>query len=302
MEEETVYNVENLPATRDEEAQLPDSKKILAVATERARHFEIMQKIAFGVTQPNDWINYGGKPGMNGPGAERIMRTFGLQAFNKKREKIENQDGSYIWQVTGQFGMNERETIDIIGTCASNKPFFAKRDGKDIPSSEVDESNIIKNADTNFYVNGVSRFLGLRGLTWERIEELTDGKLNKNGSQKVDYGSKKTERSEDDTAQATIVWQLIMEMNGNSVEKAKNALQNFTKFKPKDGNEFTGYKDVNKVSSKILPHLYKKVEKAYEGWGFQQKPENTTGKKKEKKEESIQKGIPGMEREPGIEG
>ncbi|MCK5616628.1 hypothetical protein KAR91_82975, partial [Candidatus Pacearchaeota archaeon] len=211
---EEIYDVENLPATRDEESQLPDSRKMLAIATERARHFEIMQKIAFGVTQPNDWVNYGGKPGMNGPGAERIMRTFGLQAFNKKREKIENQDGSYIWQVTGQFGMNERETIDIIGTCASNKPFFAKRDGMDIPSSEVDESNIIKNADTNFYVNGVSRFLGLRGLTWERIEELTDGKLNKNKSQKVDYGSQKTERSEDDTAQAKIIWQWIMEMNG----------------------------------------------------------------------------------------
>lgn len=273
-----IYDVENLPATRDEEAQLPDAKRMLAITIERARHLEIIHKLVISVTLPSDWIDYGGKPGISGPGVERIMRVAGLQAFNKKREKIVNEDGSYIWQVTGQIG-RENEVIDIIGTCASSKPFFAKRDGVDIPTSEVDESNIKKNADTNFYVNGVSRFLGLRGLTWVRLDELSEGKLSKDKGQKVDFKSGKTERTEEETTQAKIIWKWLLDMNGNSVQNAKEQLQKCTKF-----NDFKGYTDINKVSSKMIEKLYTRIEKLYDQWGSDQtttQPKKETTKKKE---------------------
>lgn len=280
---EEIYDVQNLPATRDEESQLPDAKKMLAFALERSKYQEAITKLALNSTEPSDWVNYGGKPGISGPGSERIRMVFGLRAFNINRKKTTNEDGSYVWETSGQIGMNENETIDVIGTCASTKPFFAKKEGNTIPASEVDESNIKKNADTNFYVNGISRFLGLRGLTWERLTKLTEGKIVKDKAQNIDYGSQTTDRSDEETGQTKVIWRWIMEMNGNSVEKAKTALQNFTKFPVKGGKDFPGYTDVNKVSVKVLPGLYKKVEKAIDSWGANSTEKTKSTKKQEEK-------------------
>jgi hypothetical protein len=291
-QENEVYEVETLPVTREEESQLTDSKRMIAIAKERSRHFEALQTLALQSTQPTDWVDYGGNPGVSGPGSERIMRVFGLRCFNKQRKKITNEDGSYTWQVEGQIGLNEHESMDTIGTCSSKKPFFSKKDNKDIPVADIDESNIIKNADTNFYVNGVSRFLGLRGLTWERLQELTGDKINKSSAQKVDYGSQKPERSEEDETQLKIVWKWLLEMNGNVVQNAKQQLQKLTAF-----NDFTGYKDINKVSAKVAPRLYKKVEKLYDSWGSDKKKTD----KSEKKEDNKESTLPGH-REPGQEG
>ncbi len=273
-----IIDVESLPATREQETNLPDSKRLVILATERAKHMEIIHKLALSVTHPEDWVDYGGKPGMSGPGAERIMRTFGLKTYNTQRQKIVNEDGSYVWQKTGRVGPNEHETVDVIGTCSSDKPFFSVRNKEIIPLSERDESSMIKNADTNFIVNGVSRFLGLRGLTWEQLERLSEGKLKKSGAQKVDYGSGKTERNDEENAKAKLIWQWLLEMNGGSVSESKKQLQKITKF-----NDFKGYTDINKVSANVIKFLYPKVEKMINDWGKEGDKKEESGKAEQQK-------------------
>ena len=59
------------------------------------------------------------------------------------------------------------------------------------------------------------------------------------------------------------IWNKIVEVCGNDITLAKKSLQKLTSFTKKDGSEFSGYSDINKVSEKMLPNLAKKVEEKY---------------------------------------
>lgn len=272
-----IVTVENLPITRDQESQLPVATAAFALVKARYELMEQMQIMAMKVLKPQDLIKYGKNPGISGPGAERIARAFGLKFFGVKAEKVNMEGGHYYIQVTGKVGFDERETIDVLGTCYSQKPFFAKKDHRMIPSSEVDLGNIQKNAMTNFMVNAVTRFLGLRGLSWKDVEILSGGKCSEAQAQTVDYQSGKADRTEDESSRAGMVWKWLLEMNGQSVKDAKAQLQDLTKFTGKDGKKFNGYDNIEKVSPKVLPRLYPRVEKLYNQWGG---GESATGKTK----------------------
>ena len=53
------------------------------------------------------------------------------------------------------------------------------------PLSEIDETNIRKAAYSNMVVNGVTRILGIRNLTWE---EVKGGGIDPSKASKVSYG------------------------------------------------------------------------------------------------------------------
>ena len=60
------------------------------------------------------------------------------------------------------------------------------------------------------------------------------------------------------------IWNKIVEVCGNDIALAKKSLQKLTSFTKKDGSEFSGYSDINKVSEKMLSNLAKKVEEKYQ--------------------------------------
>jgi len=253
-----------VPQTRAEEAMVPLGVASLQMARARAKIVEECRALAIKETQPEDWYDYGGNPGMDIGAAERIRLLFGLQAYALHVEREDRGDSKgdfYIYTVTGKIG-NDREQMEILGSQTSRKAFYARSQNKDIDSIDVNEGNVKKDAISNWWVNAVSRFLGLRGLTWERLEEISDGKITKAKGQKVDFKSGKAERSDADIDKATKIWMWLLEINGQGVQPAKNQLKSLTAF-----NDFKGYTDISKVSAKVLPRLYGKVKELYANFG-----------------------------------
>lgn len=309
MSEDTkdIVTVEHLPATREEEAMLPSSTAAFALIQARAG---LRPKIAALLVtqdcQPHNIIDYGGRvgPGFDGPCCEAMARSGGLKFWDRKIEKIMLEGGHYYFEVEGKCGWNSEEYVEIIGSCSSKKPFFSKAKGKDVKIVDINIMNVKKNAITNFTVNGVTRFLGLRGISWEQLAEMTDGKLTRERATGVDFQSGQVERTEEEQIKADMVWKWLLEMNGQGVKEAKAQLQKLTAFK-----DFKGYNNIQKVSGKKLPYLFKDVERLYNQWGGGDIP---TGKTKAapktkanapapagnaeliKKAEELQKEITGM--------
>lgn len=266
MNDETrdVVTVEHIPATREEEAMLPESTAAFALIQARAG---LRPKIAALLVtqdcQPHNIIDYGGRvgPGFDGPCCEAMARSGGLKFWDRKIEKVMLEGGHYYFEVEGKCGWNSEEYVEIIGSCSSKKPFFSKAKGKDVKIVDINIMNVKKNAITNFTVNGVTRFLGLRGISWEQLTEMTDGKLTREKATNVDFQSGTVDRTEEESGRADIIWKWLLEMNGQSVKDAKTQLQKLTAF-----NDFKGYNNIQKVSAKKLPYLYKDVERLYNKW------------------------------------
>jgi hypothetical protein len=263
---ETTQAIQSMPPAQALELA---QQTMFEVAAGRITQIETMQKFAVKITKAQDWINYGDKPGMSGPCAERIARLFGLKFYNMPPEPIKQNErnGSYSYTVSGEVGFSQNETLPIIGSCNSKKPFFAKAHGEEVPQTEIDPNDIKKNALTNFFVNAVSRFLGLRGLTWADLEQMSDSKIKQSGAKTVDFKSGGADQDDQAKFDLEVVWKKLLEMNGQSVADAKRQLKELTSFTGKDGKKFHGYTDHLKVSVKKLPYLKRDVERLYQEWG-----------------------------------
>lgn len=153
-----------------------DMELALRVAERNEKLARKIKLLAIKQTNPSDWVDQGGKPYLQASGAEKIARLFGIswricEGFPKK-EMTNDENGSYyIYSCQGEFEMGGK-TIEVLGTCSQKDKFFGmKRGGEMKPLSEVDETNIVRKAVTNMEVNGITRMLGIRNLTWEEVKE-----------------------------------------------------------------------------------------------------------------------------------
>lgn len=167
-----------LPELRPEDLPLQEIEK-------RTLMFPKILELAVKNTQGSDWVDFGGKPWLDTPGAERIARVFGFTVKDTRFEKLDRQDRDgpyyiYIWY--GKVGLSKNDLwIDAIGACSSKKPFHAIEHGKKKHIEDINEMNILKDAYSNLVENGVTRFLGLRGLEWETLEKagIVRGKVTR---------------------------------------------------------------------------------------------------------------------------
>jgi hypothetical protein len=182
-------NETKLPELRPEDLPLQEIEK-------RTLMFPKILELAVKNTQPSDWVDFGGTPWLDTPGAERIARVFGFTVKDTRFEKLDRQDRDgpyyiYIWY--GKVGLAKADLwIDAIGTCSSRKPFHAMEHGVRKHIEDINEMNILKDAYSNLIENGVSRFLGLRGLDWETLEKAG---IQRSKVSKVEFKAKKEERS-----------------------------------------------------------------------------------------------------------
>lgn len=159
---------------------------ILAVANRRLAQLDKIITLSISRTNENDWVDQQGKPYMTCSGAEKIARLFGVCWKNVVCEKVYSSDETgqfYFYEVRGVFTFCQ-DTITAIGTCSQKDQFFAKSGGTTKPLSEIDETNIRKAAYSNMVVNGVTRILGIRNLTWEQVRA---GGVDPNKTAKVNY-------------------------------------------------------------------------------------------------------------------
>ena len=147
--------------------------------------------LAIANTHSGDWANLGGKPYLMSQGAERIARPFGVWISKPQtwREDREDAKGKYyIYFCLATVGSKLLDAhMDIEGSCDSRDQFFAMSGGKLKPIEDVSEKNIRKKAYTNMFINGVTRLLGMRQLTWAFLE--ANG-IKRGETAKVEYGGK----------------------------------------------------------------------------------------------------------------
>lgn len=166
--------------------QVDTTDDILAVANRRLAQLDKIITMAISRTNENDWVDQQGKPYMTASGAEKIARLFGVCWKNVTSEKIMSSDETgpfYFYEYKGVFTFGQ-DSITAVGTCSQKDQFFSKSGGTAKPLSEIDETNIRKAAYSNMVVNGVTRILGIRNLTWEQVRS---GGVDQNKAAKVNY-------------------------------------------------------------------------------------------------------------------
>src|SRR5574343_1975727 len=153
--------------------------------------YQRILKTAIRYTHAGDWVNQAGIPYLMSTGAERIARPFGIYVKNVMLTKETRNDAKgeyYIYLCKGIVGSNLLGSeIEFEGTCSSRDKFFGMV-GKTLkPIEDVSEVDIRKKAYTNMFINGVTRFLGLRRLTWQFLSECG---IKQADAAKVEYGGK----------------------------------------------------------------------------------------------------------------
>jgi len=172
QEEAEVTTLESaLPAIVDE-----NIVDIAAHAEERLAALDKIKKVALKLTNPNDWVDENGKPYLQGSGAEKVARLFGVswRIFEPAEEDI--GQGHYIITYKGEFALGGA-IITAIGTRSSKDGFFKKYkyagdERIELPPSEIDKGDVKKAAYTNLLGNGITRLLGIRNLTYEDLREF----------------------------------------------------------------------------------------------------------------------------------
>jgi hypothetical protein len=149
------------------------------------RRNALMDKIrdaAVKATWSEQWTNMDGKPWPTAAAAETIARRCAVKVHSvsyKREERHDDQGGFFFYAYTGTVELpGGLDSAEVVGTCSSRDQFIGTGTGDGADDlSEINEDDILKAAYSNMIVNGVMRLLGLRGLTWARLSELSGGKL-----------------------------------------------------------------------------------------------------------------------------
>lgn len=225
---------------------------IIASAERRIASVQKILELSLKITTPNDWVDQNDKPYLTASGAEKVARLFGVSWKDIRSEKIKSEDEKgpfYFYQVSGLFTI-KHDSILAVGTCSSKDQFFAKKKEKNEagetvtvlkPLSEVDETNIMKAAYTNCVVNGVTRLLGLRGLTWEMVGRSG---ILKESVASVKYAGGGAGGGKISEAQGKRLY-AIMKASGKTVEQLKEHL--LTVYKIEHSADI-GWKDYQKIT------------------------------------------------------
>ena len=226
---------------------------ILAIAEKRVDTFNKIKLIALRATNSQDWIDQDGSPYLQGPGAEKVGRLFGLDwKLKGDPRKVSSDDDKgpfYYYEVRLLVSSKSGDNIEAVGTCSSRDSFFAKAKGAWRLLSEIDETNIMKSAYTNALSNGITRLLGLRNLTWEEVERHTG--LKRDQVAQVRHEQNPEVAAKEAELRAEVSKILETAFPGVPVEQQK-ALASLTQFTGKDGTVVAGVFDVSRLSGRRL--------------------------------------------------
>lgn len=167
-------------------------------AEQRVHAMAKIKRVALKMTNPGDWVDQGGKPYLGVSGAEKIARLFGV-SWQISEPIMETEEGGHFsYTYKGVFHL-AGASIEAIGTRSSKDGFFKKYEGygkekTELPPSAIDKGDVKKSAYTNLLGNGITRLLGLRGLSYADLEEFAG--IRKDHVARVDY-KKKGEKQED---------------------------------------------------------------------------------------------------------
>lgn len=202
--EEQPQQIQRVEVVREVAAPSPMGIDPLIIIEQRNKLLERILHYAIAATHPGQWFDQNGKPWPGAAGAEVMARRCAVSIRETRCQKRLSQDDKgqfYIYEYTGTFALpGSYDSIEAVGTCSSRDQFLGTETQQGRQLSEIDEGNIQKAAYSNMMVNGVTRLLGVRHLTWEQLDALG---IKQGEVQKVEYnsGSKGGGGKADPTAQ-----------------------------------------------------------------------------------------------------
>lgn len=237
---------------------------VIANAEKQVQVLEKIFAIAIQRTNQHDWTDMAGKPYLTSSGAEKLMPLFGISLFDTSSDKKYSKDEKgdyYIYAYKGTFSW-KGGSIEALGACSSRDKFFAWDSHAQAfkALAEVDETNIMKAAYSNMMVNGITRLLGIRNLTWEQLEKYG---IAKDKVAKVDYRNGGVVTDEEKKKQDEVA-KMLLELCYSDQEAAKKQLLEITAFKGKDGKMVTGLDNPRKLTGKRLDITHHKIKTNYE--------------------------------------
>ena len=183
--EELEGEIVDVPAVFERPAapDLADDEKLrsaIATAERRFAFTEAVKKSALARTSPHHWAKYPRGEGvifyLTGEGATNLIKGFGVQVVNQESKKLWSEDELgryYIWVYTADVYVPvfDLHIEGIEGRCSQRKAFFAKAGQEWKPTSEIDETNIMADAQTDLWRNIIRRTFGIGYETEETIAE-----------------------------------------------------------------------------------------------------------------------------------
>lgn len=173
-------------AAPQEMAQAPQN--YLQMIAQRDRLMTQILEFAIGATHAGQWVDQNGTPWPTAPACEVMARRCAVSwrdVQTLKRPSEDDEGSFYIYESRGDFSLpGGLDLIEAVGTCSSRDQFLGTKTKAGRALSDIDEGSVMKAAYSNMIVNGVTRLLGVRHLTWERLERLG---ISRGGVAKVEY-------------------------------------------------------------------------------------------------------------------
>lgn len=262
---------------------MPDPAKV----AERADLTKGMLTALTRVVSNGNITDFGGKPYFDHLACERIAKIVGLVIKLNETEdgKIDYEKAvedaatnKYTIYLTGRIYYAGREEDYEIqeGSSSSFDDWYSQyqnvewetytdKDGNEkkrkvvLNANALPESKVREKVRANLIQRLVKKFLGL-DFTWEELEAAG---IERNKCKGFNFNTQKVTDSAETLDKKKQIWNMIVECCNGDIEMAKKSLKIATSFKKKDGTDFEGYTDINKVSEKVLNILCPKVEKKY---------------------------------------
>jgi len=171
-----------------------DLDELTSWAESRQKALAILMEVAISSTRAADWSDQGGKPYPEQGACSAIIGLVGIHITppSKEKEYFEDEKGRYYIyflesEVTvPKFGVGP---LPIVGRASSRTEFFAMRNGELRPQSEIDPGDIKAKAYTNLRYRAVKAAVPeIAGMTWERLKQLTGGRVAQGKVRQVHYG------------------------------------------------------------------------------------------------------------------
>jgi len=240
----------------------------LAIAERRITGFDKVVKVAIQATNEKNWTIWTDKPRPTSGGALKMARPFGVKIHFQDPKKVWTEDEEkrfYFYQVEGTAELpGGFDSVFALGTCSEKDTFFSKAKGRVLKRSEIDETDIVKKAVSNFYVNAIMALFGMKDIT---LEELKENGLDTDKIQRVSFTEgKKGESTVEEGSKRDQIRNMLLEMNDNDEGKAKDQLVELTTFTGRDNKTVRGKQSVSLLSDKQTHVVHANVEKIYNEW------------------------------------
>ena len=244
--------------------------RIVRQAQLRQDAFKKLLIVALAGTRPDGWMDFGGNPWPTTPEAERIRRDFGISVIDVQDPKLEEGSDDrgpwFAYTVKGTVTSALFGTIECTGHAGSRDLFFSKAGDVFKPASDVDRPSIKQAAYSNMMQNGVTRILGLRGLTWDELAQMSNNRVTKAKGQHVDFKGKRDKEATAPGAPAAqngvpgYVARLEELLKQLDVPDVRKVIQGLTAFPGKDGKpDFPGFNSIGGIKASKNPEYVAKL-------------------------------------------